>query len=117
MEKELIMRILVTGGTGILSSAVVKEALSRGHQVTMINRGRQTSFINNGAKLIISDIRDRETVLKNLAGLHFDVVIDFLIWNKNDLYHSLDILSGLAKQYIYISSKMALYGGQKNGLS
>lgn len=101
------MKILMIGGTGILSTAVVDECINRGYEVTMLNRGNNKEFINSKARLIIGDFKNDSTIASKLEGLSFDVAIDFLVWDKKQLIHSLNILGKIAKQYVYISSAQA----------
>ena len=99
------MELLIIGGTGILSTAVVNEAINQGIGVTMVNRGRNSIFVNSKAKLVTCDIRKNMHQLPDLLeNRKFDVVIDFLIWTKEQLELSLKYLSKLAKQYVFISS-------------
>ena len=52
------MNILIIGGTGILSTAVVNSCVEKGYSVTMINRGNRSNQIHPKAKLIKCDVRD-----------------------------------------------------------
>lgn len=36
-----LMKLLIIGGTGVLSSAVVNEALKQNIEVTIVNRGKK----------------------------------------------------------------------------
>lgn len=102
------MKLLVIGGTGILSTAVVDEAVLQGMEVTMINRGSRKNLINDKAELIVGDVRNSpETIKEKLRGRHFDTVIDFLVWTKTQLQLSLSLFSDVADQYIFISSAQA----------
>ena len=111
------MKVLIIGGTGILSTAVVDECVTRGYEVTMVNRGRRVEFINKGAKLIKCDFKNKADVESSLKGLHFDTAIDFLIWNKEHLCYSLSVIGKLADQYIYISSAQAYNTSHKGILT
>ena len=44
------MKVLIIGGTGILSSAVVNECINQHMEVTMLNRGTKKAFINSSAE-------------------------------------------------------------------
>ena len=102
------MKLLIIGGTGILSTAVVSEAIEQGIDVTVINRGKNKRFNNPKAETIIADVRNNPAeVEKLLAGRYFDAVIDFIIWTEEQLKLSLSLFSKLASQYIFISSAQA----------
>ena len=112
------MKLLIIGGSGMLSSAVVDEAIKQGINVTMVNRGHRKSFINTKAELVIGDVRNNPQIILNKLGeRHYDAVIDFIVWNKDQLSLSLDLFSGLADQYIFISSAQAYNTNHKGILT
>lgn len=98
------MNLLIIGGTGVLSSAVVAEALQNGIEVTIVNRGRSGRKVPNGVKLIIADYRDYNHVKHLLDGFHYDAVIDFICYTPDQIEYSIDLLHSIADQYIFISS-------------
>lgn len=102
------MKLLVIGGTGIISTAVVEEAINQGIEVTMINRGNNKDMINPKAELIIGDTRNKpEEIVDVLKDRHFDTIIDFIVWNVDQLKLSLSLFSKKSDQYIFISSAQA----------
>lgn len=101
------MKILIIGGTGILSKAVVDECVEKGYEVTMLNRGRRKLFISERVELIKCDVHDAETVKSKITGRYFDTVIDFLCFNKKDIEYSVGLFGDYAKQYVFISSAQA----------
>lgn len=98
------MKLLIIGGTGVLSTAVVNEALSRGIEVTLVNRGNRLEKIPAGVELIKSDVRNREYLEKALSGRHFDTVIDFICYTKEQIAYSVALFGNMADQYVFISS-------------
>lgn len=59
------MKVLVTGGRGLLGSAVVAELVSRGHDVTSFQRHASGAT----GKEILGDIRDAEAVTRAVTGM------------------------------------------------
>lgn len=98
------MNLLIVGGTGVLSTAVVREALVKGMKVTVINRGNRKGRIPEEVELIRSDIKDSVSIKSALDGRHFNAVIDFLCYNKEQTAYSLELFKGFADQYIFIST-------------
>lgn len=96
------MKILIIGGTGVLSSAVTSEALKQGMSVTMINRGNRK--IPEGVELIKSDKDDLGYIAKQLDGRKFDAVMDYLCYTDSQTKKSATFYQKYAKQYFYISS-------------
>ena len=98
------LKLLVVGGTGVLSTAVVKEALHKGIGVSMINRGNRPDRIPAGVELIQCDIRDTERLKSLLEGRRFDAVIDFICYTREQIARSLALFQDHADQYVFISS-------------
>ena len=68
------MDILIIGGTGVLSSAVVNVALKQGLKVTMINRGRRKNLIPEGVDVIVADKKDTKRIQSILKNRIFDAM-------------------------------------------
>ncbi len=98
------MKLLIIGGTGLLSGAVVKEALRQGMEVTIVNRGIKSKVMPKGVNIITADFHDEKTVTAALQGLHFNSAIDFICFNKEQMEYSVRLLSLYCNQYIFISS-------------
>lgn len=108
-------KLLVIGGTGVLSTAVVQEALTQGIDVTIINRGNRIDRIPNGAHLLMSDVHDEQKVKELLADMHFDSVIDFICYNKQQLEYSVNLFKNIADQYVFISTT-CVYNAEISGI-
>ena len=102
------MKLLVIGGTGVLSTAVVAEALRKGVEVTMINRGHRMDRIPEGVRFIKADCRDIQAIETALNGSSFDAVIDFICYDKKQVEDSLNLFAKYVNQYIFISSAAVL---------
>lgn len=111
------MKLLVIGGTGVLSSAVVIEAINHNIDVTIVNRGRNGRSKPEGVHLIKADYHDETTMRTQLEGNHYDAVIDFLCYNQNQIEYSINLLHEVADQYIFISTtcvyNTAIHGKKK----
>ena len=98
------MKLLIVGGTGVLSTAVVREALDKGLEVSVINRGKRKGRIPQGVELIQSDIKDADYLRNALKGRTYDAVVDFLCYNKKQIAYSLELFKDIARQYVFIST-------------
>lgn len=96
------MRILLIGGTGVLSSAVAKASVYAGHCVSSITRGRRMP--EPGVEAFICDCRDYQALNKILGRRSFDVVVDFLSFNARQVEDAYRYFSRISSQYIFISS-------------
>jgi 2'-hydroxyisoflavone reductase len=99
-------RILILGGTGFLGPHLVHAALSRGHQVSMLNRGQRQPNQNAAdfarGEAIRGD-RSLPDAYARLAGRKWDAVIDTaqqVSWTRD----AVAALKGAAGRFIYVSS-------------
>ena len=95
------MRILALGGTGTLSTSIVKLSKEKGYEVAVFNRGNHK--ILSGVKLIKGDFTQKQDLLM-LRKEKFDVIIDFLSRTAHDINRVYSILGNSCSQYIFISS-------------
>jgi NAD+-dependent farnesol dehydrogenase len=63
----ILMKVLVTGGSGYLGQAIVRALVARGHQPVVFARRATRSGLPG--RLIDGDIRDREAVLRATEGV------------------------------------------------
>ncbi|MBQ6244276.1 MAG: NAD-dependent epimerase/dehydratase family protein [Bacteroidales bacterium] len=98
------MKLLIVGGTGVLSSAVVAEAIAQKIEVTIITRGIKKKEIPGGVTYIKADYRNREMMLAKLEGKRYDAVIDFICYNRKQIDYSIELLHRFADQYVFIST-------------
>ncbi len=100
------MKVLFIGGSGVISSACTDLAINRGIELYHLNRGQSYQFrpALEKVKQLIADIRNKEEVKETLKKLSFDAVVDWISYTPEQIESNLSILSGKAKQYIFISS-------------
>ncbi|MFT4136086.1 SDR family oxidoreductase [Microbacterium sp.] len=102
------LRVLFVGGTGIISTACVAEALAQGHEVHLLNRGTTgIRPVPEGAIVHTGDIRDEDAARAALAGLDFDVVAEFLAFVPEHIETDLRLFCGRTRQYVFVSSASA----------
>lgn len=99
------MNILIVGGTGVISYAVVNEAIKKGIHVTCINRGRsKEQKLPSEVEIILADYRQRSLIEQKLKGRFFDAIIDVLCYTEKDIDYSVSLFKDKCKQYIFFSS-------------
>lgn len=101
------MKILLIGGTGIISTAVSREAVNAGHELWLINRGSRKELLPQGAHLIKGDIQDAAYMENALKEHSFDCVADFIVQKPEHIERDYRLFQGKTKQYIFISSASA----------
>ena len=110
------MKILILGGTGILSTDFTKWCIDQGNEVFLVNRGKKKEFIDKRANLFIADLRNEDVVslINKIANINYDVVVDFLSYNTDQMKKTLEIIKGTYTQYVFISSATAYIKEFKN---
>jgi nucleoside-diphosphate-sugar epimerase len=103
------MRVLIIGGTGIISTYVVKKCIELGMEITIMNRGSSRDELPKTAKYIIQDINDEVGANKKLSGMYFDSVIQFVAFTKDQVKRDIRLFKGKTNQYIFISSASAYH--------
>jgi nucleoside-diphosphate-sugar epimerase len=101
------MKMLFIGGTGLISSAVSPLVIERGHELYLFNRGQSQRPAPDGAQILHGDIRDAASARRALAGLTFDVVVDWICFTAEQAQTDIDLFSGRTGQYVFISSASA----------
>ncbi len=97
--------ILVLGGTGFIGPHMVREALRRGHRLTLFNRGRTNDDLFPDVERIVGD---RGGDLEGLRGRTWDAVIDNSGYVPRHVENSASLLSASTDFYLYIST-VAVY--------
>lgn len=97
------MRVLFIGGTGNLSAACTRQAVSQGLALTILTRGQQAARLPGGVESVLGDAHD-PSVLKGLAARRFDVVVDFIAYGPEDVERDIRAFGSHVSQYVFISS-------------
>ncbi|WP_271783180.1 NAD-dependent epimerase/dehydratase family protein [Aquimarina algiphila] len=107
-------KVLILGGRGFLGPSIVKEFLTSGYEVTLLNRGKINTHLFNNLPIIICD-REKENkaglkaIDKKYKDTYWDIVVD--TWQKSPKAISdfLDEFKDRIGHYHYISS-ISVYG-------
>lgn len=105
MENER-KRVLLIGGTGLISSAVTRELVNRKYKVFLLNRGMKKRDMEEEVTCIYADIKKEsvQELKKKIDGYTWDTIIDFVSYRKTELQRTLTLFSGLYEQFIFIST-------------
>ncbi|MBE7072068.1 MAG: SDR family oxidoreductase [Ruminococcaceae bacterium] len=102
------MKALFIGGTGTISSAIVKRlSQDKLWEVWLINRGNRADAVPENVHQIVCDINDEDAVIKAIGDLRFDVVGEFIGFTVDQVERDFRLFKDRTKQYIYISSASA----------
>ena len=111
------MNLLILGGTGFLGPHTVREALKRGHMMTLFNRGRTRQGLFPNLENLRGDRNpDKGQGLSALKGKHWDAVIDTSGHIPKFVRASTELLAPSIKQYVFISTVSVYADFSKIGL-
>jgi len=102
------MRILIIGGTGLISTGIVKHLLARGADVTVFNRGQRAAPPPN-VKLIKGDRGNVAEFEKRFESERFDAVIDMVCFAAEQAESDVRAFGGRCEQFIFCST-VCTYG-------
>ena len=100
------MRVLFIGGTGIISTAVSKQAIAQEIELYHLNRGSHPALLP-GSNRLTADVYKLEDARKVLQDLEFDVVVDWIAYTAEDIERDLALFRGRTRQFVFISSASA----------
>ena len=100
----MTIKVLFIGGTGVISSACSERALEKGLDLHLLTRGTSPRPIPKGAKAIKGNINDQAAVKDMLHDFKFDVVVNWIAYQPQDIKRDIDLFEGRIGQYVFISS-------------
>jgi nucleoside-diphosphate-sugar epimerase len=102
------LTVLFIGGTGIISSSAAVRALELGHDLTLLNRGSSSARpAPPGVEVLTGDVSDPGSIRRAIGDRRFDVVVDFVAFTPDQVQADIDLFTGRAGQYVFISSASA----------
>lgn len=105
------MKILIIGGTGLISTAISRQLLARGDEVTLFNRGKSEVRFQEGAKYLHGDRKDYPAFEDQMAAAGpFDCVIDMIGFVPDDAESAIRAFRGKIRHFIFCST-VCVYGG------
>lgn len=106
MDYHLSMRVLMIGGTGIISTACARLCVENGHELHLLNRGLHSAVVP-GALSIVGDLQDERAVAATLGSRTWDAVVDFIGFTAADIERDLRFFEGRTSHFVFISSASA----------
>lgn len=101
------MKVLFIGGTGQISKAVSHLCVKQGIDLSVLNRGNNNHLVPESVKKYKKDIYNVEEMKAFLENKSFDVVVNWIAFNKDHVERDYHLFKGKTKQYIFISSASA----------
>ena len=109
--------VLILGGTGIIGRDLCRESVVAGNRVTLVSRGhiKMPGSADLGVTVMTGDLYRDASLIAALRSKNFDVVVDLLSFNSDQLEKTLGIFAGRCKQYIFVSSA-TVYAPSQGGI-
>ena len=104
------MRVLVIGGTGLISTAIVQQLVDRGDAVTVFNRGRTLVRVRGSIEILVGDRWLPGSLEGAVSGRTWDAVIDMTAFAPANGDQLVQAFWGRTAQVV-LCSTVCVYGG------
>lgn len=98
-----MLKALIVGGTGLISTGIAEQLLARGAQVTVYNRGQRKSVLPASVRQITGN-RDDAAFIEASARESFDVIFDMICFNRSQAEASIQAFRGRCEQFVFCST-------------
>ena len=104
------MRVLVLGGTGLISTPIVERLIQSKHEPILINRGQTTSRLSVEVETLHLDRNDFKAFETAVADINPDAVIDMLTFDARTAEHAIATFKDSSVKHYIFCSACAVYG-------
>jgi nucleoside-diphosphate-sugar epimerase len=101
------MKVLLVGGTGLISTGIALHLRARGAELVLYNRGQRGGA--GDTRVIVGDRNEPAQFEERLKGERFDVVIDMICFTPQQAEASVRAFAGRTSQLIFCST-VCTYG-------
>ncbi|MFG2078032.1 NAD-dependent epimerase/dehydratase family protein [Nonomuraea maritima] len=99
------MKVLLLGGTGVISAACARRFAADGFDVTALTRGRSTTRpLPDGVRALTADVHDDASMRAALGDETFDAVVNFVGYVPADIAADVSRYAGRTGHYVFIST-------------
>lgn len=99
------MRVLILGGTGLISTGITRLLLERGDTVWHYNRGQRSNEFEGRVTSVIGDRYDYPQFESQMADLPiFDAVLDMISYSPEDVESLLRVFGGRCGHLVFCST-------------
>ena len=97
-------KILIVGGTRNMGFYLAKQLAESGADLTLLNRGITQDDLPRSIHRLHADRTDSKQMRRALLAKRFDVVVDFVMFRRDEAETAIDIFRDNVDHYIVISS-------------
>ncbi len=105
------MKTLLIGGTGLISTGIVKHLAARNATITMLNRGQRDNRLQADVETLTCDRNDVAAFAKAVEGRAWDCVIDMICFTPEQAEASIKTFAGKTQHFMFCST-VCTYGSQ-----
>ena len=98
------LRVLFLGGAGMIGSAAAAAVIGEGHELTVITRGEPRRPLPESARHVRGDIYDAAALTAVVTGSDYDVVVNWVGYDPDQIAWHPRLLTGRIGQYVFIST-------------
>jgi nucleoside-diphosphate-sugar epimerase len=104
------VNVLIIGGTGLISTGIVKALKERGAAITVFNRGQTDDRLDRDVRRLVGNRREFAAFEKTMASSGtWDVVIDMICFEPDEAESVLRAFTGRCGHFIFCST-VCTYG-------
>lgn len=108
------MRVLILGGSGLISTEAARACLELGHETYAMTRGRQLFRVrvvgHRVLKVVTGDRANREEMQRILEEVNPEAIIDCICYKPQDMRDLLSVRNSALKQIVFVSTVCVLGG-------
>lgn len=104
-----VMKVLIVGGSGLISMGIVKHLLARKARISVFNRGKRDASIHPDIEQITGDRNEETEFERAFADRRFDAVIDMICFTAKQAESSVRAFAGRCDHFIFCST-VCTYG-------
>lgn len=104
------MRVLVLGGTGLISTAIVEWLVAKGHTPILFNRGVSPKRFDYDLETLIGNRADFAGFARTVRKVNADAVIDMITFDAKTAAHNVRVFRDRVKHFVFCST-VCVYGG------
>lgn len=104
------MKMLIIGGTGFISGAVVRALSAQGHELTVFHRGKTDGELPNSVSHLLGDRQHLSDFAAEFRRIAPDVVVDTVPMSERDAQLVMETFKGIAGRVVALSSGDVYHG-------
>jgi len=98
------MDVLIIGGTGLISTAITRQLVDAGHDVTCFTRGETEANVPEEVAFVHGDRDDHAEFTAQVRSLDVDCVIDMICFDAEQAERAVEAFAGEVELYVFCST-------------